>query len=40
MKIMTFKFHCPHCEQRISSDIDDAGELANRPACGGVIIIP
>ena len=35
-----FKFHCPHCNQRIEADDSDAGQKVNCPACSEAFTVP
>ena len=35
-----FKFHCPHCNQRIEADDSDAGQKVDCPACSNTFIVP
>mgnify|MGYP001090033204 CR=1 FL=1 len=35
-----FKFHCPHCNQRIEADDSDAGQKVDCPACSEAFTVP
>ena len=35
-----FKFHCPHCNQRIEADDSFVGEPADCPACSEPLVVP
>ena len=35
-----FKFHCPHCNQRIEADDADAGQKVDCPACSEAFTVP
>jgi len=34
------KFHCPHCQQNISSEPDQSGMNVQCPSCGADIVVP
>ena len=34
------KFHCPHCDIKISAESADAGTSANCPSCGISLVVP
>jgi predicted RNA-binding Zn-ribbon protein involved in translation (DUF1610 family) len=38
--ISVFKFPCPHCGQRISAAIHDAGTDGNCPRCNAAFVVP
>ena len=35
----SFKFYCPHCEQKIEADESMRGEIANCPCCNEEIVV-
>jgi len=37
---MDIDFKCPHCDQDLSADANDAGTEIECPACHGTIVIP
>lgn len=37
---MTYKFECPHCQQRISADSEDTGSEAVCPTCASTFVVP
>ena len=37
---MQFKFACPHCDQRISADVKDAGVHGTCPTCSATFQVP
>ena len=39
-KLMDIDFKCPHCEQDLSADANDAGTEIECPACHQTIVIP
>ena len=40
VKNQQFKFHCPHCQQKISADASQSGISAQCPTCGGDFVVP
>ena len=37
---LLIKFHCPHCDIKISAESADAGASVNCPSCGNGLIVP
>lgn len=35
-----YKFHCPHCQQKISAEPDQSGMNFQCPTCGGDFVVP
>jgi transcription elongation factor Elf1 len=40
VKNQQFKFHCPHCQQKISADASQSGISAQCPTCGDDFVVP
>jgi hypothetical protein len=40
MTTTSFKFQCPHCEQRLACDIDSVGREIDCPGCERPLIVP
>ncbi len=34
------KFHCPHCDVKISAELSDVGVTADCPSCGQGLVVP